>query len=103
MTTKNQRGSAHTLLLLGILVVAIIGYAGYRVMQHQNDIASKTARSKNSTAPASAPPDSTSSAAIPAKIQTKAQAQQATQALDAELLDTTLDTTQLDSDLNSLL
>ena len=90
--STNQKGSSHLVVLLLVVLVAVVGFAGYRVMKNQDASVASTAN--ESTVAAST---------VPAKIKTKPQAQQASKALDAEAIDKTLDSTQLDSDLNSVL
>ena len=93
MNTRNQKGSSHLVLLLLVLVLAVVGLAGYRVMKKQDsNIAAVNEPSSVAAAPS-----------VPTKIQSKTQAQQASKALDAESIDKTLDSTQLDNDLKSIL
>ncbi len=91
MKSFNQKGSSHLVALLALVLVGVIGYAGWHVMQ-----ANKTDPNANSSS-------QTVAAAVPSKIVTKAQANQATKALDSDSLDSSLNTSQLDSDLSSVL
>ena len=90
--TNNQEGSSHIVLVFAVLVLGLIGFAGYRVMNKQNT--KTTSASQTVTATTSE---------VPAKITNKVQAQQASSSLDAESIDTTLDAAQLDAELNSVL
>lgn len=90
MTMKlmhNQKGATHIIAALVIVLVAVVGFAGYRVMDANKD--------KDGT--------TTTSSQVPDKIQSKNDIEQASTALDSEDSDTTLDPSQLDSDLNDLL
>ena len=86
-----QAGFSHTMILMSLVLLALIGFAGYRIMNNK---------------PKTVPAESTSAAPVaqlPAKISTKPQAQQAAKALDKEAIDTSLGSKQLDNDLNSVL
>ena len=76
---------------MSVLVLAVVGFAGFRIMKNQD------ANVTESTVP------TPKAAAVPAKITSKAQAHQAGKALDAEAIDKTLDSSALDSDLKSVL
>jgi predicted negative regulator of RcsB-dependent stress response len=89
---RNQFGSSHLVVLLLVAVLAVVGFAGFRVMQNQN----ATSQVDNTSPVAT-------TASVPSKISNKAQAQQAGKVLDAESIDKTLDSTTLDNDLNSVL
>lgn len=91
-STYNQAGSSHLVVVLLVAVLAVVGFAGYRVMQNQNATSQVASTSPVAT-----------TATVPAKINNKTQAQQAGKALDAEQIDSTLDSAALDSDLNSIL
>ncbi|HSD55793.1 MAG TPA: hypothetical protein VLA92_01430 [Candidatus Saccharimonadales bacterium] len=80
---NNQKGVAHIAVIVVILLL-VIGFAGYRVTQY-ND--------KNTTAEAS----------VPNKIESKGDIDQASKALDEDQQDNSMDPGQLDSDLNELL
>ena len=90
MKRLNQSGIAHLGILLGLVVVAAIAFAGYRVMSQQSD---------NLTAETSA------SATVPAAIKTKSDLSQTGKALDQTSADlnNNLDSSSLDSDINSML
>ena len=79
-------------MIMGLLVVGIIGFAGYRVMKSQSNKNTKPSTNTVST-----------TTGVPSKIATKAQAKQAGQALDNESIDKTLDSKQLDTELNNVL
>lgn len=82
----NQRGVAHLAVIFGVIVLAAVAFAGYKVMNHNN-------KKTNNTA---------SAVVVPAKIKSKTDVQQATKALDSQS-NSALDPSQLDADLNSLL
>jgi len=81
----NQAGFEAVGVLAVILVVAVIGFAGYKVM-HMNKAAD-------------------SQPGVPAKIQTKADLTQTGKSLDAASgqLDSNLDDGSLDADMNAML
>ncbi len=91
---KDQRGSGHVMLIMLVVVLAAVGFAGYRVMQQQNT----SVATADTVSPAP-----TKSVAEPSKINNKTQAAQASKTLDAESIDKTLDSTQLDAELDSVL
>ncbi len=86
----NQRGAAHLVAIFGVVLLAVIGFTGYRVMHNSknNQTASTTTTTSNTT--------------VPAKIQNKTDVQQASKALDSTS-SSTIDPSQLDADLSSLL
>lgn len=89
---NDQRGASHIVALIVVVLVAVVGFAGYRVMNAQKNVASNS--STNS---------SQKSVATPTRIQSKEDVTQASKSLDSDQIDSTLDTTSLDADLNSLL
>ena len=86
----NQRGATHIVAVLVVIIVAVVGFAGYAVMH---------GGSKKDVAKIPVAPKSTA----PAVFTSKADAQQAVKALDNDKLDQNLDTTALDSDIDALL
>ncbi|MEK7153436.1 MAG: hypothetical protein AAB834_05790 [Patescibacteria group bacterium] len=84
-----QKGSAHILAILAVIVVAAVGFVGYRVMNNDEGPASETS--------------SQSSQVVPDEIRSDQDLEQAGTALDSEQLDSDLDPAQLDTDLNDLL
>jgi predicted negative regulator of RcsB-dependent stress response len=91
MKTTNQSGIAHLGLVLSVLVIAAVSFAGYRVWQTRDTVAPVTATVSGST--------------IPSAIKTKADLTQTSKALDEtnSQLDASLNDSALDSDINSLL
>lgn len=79
-------------MAFAVLVVGVIGFAGYKVMQMQQ------AATTNQ-------PSTTASTTVPAKITDTASLKQASSALDASSaqLNTSLDDSALNTDLNSML
>lgn len=90
MRKLNQTGFGHVILLVALVALAVVGFAGYRVWTSQN------------TATA---PDSSQAATLPATIETKADLAQTGKMLDetSAQLDTNLDDGGLDADINSML
>lgn len=88
MTTLNQRGSSHIVVALALIVVAVAGFAGYRVMNAGNTAApSEVSRSTSSE---------------PASIKSTADVKKASKALDNTAADS-VNPSQLDNDLNAVL
>jgi hypothetical protein len=79
---QNQKGSGHIVAIVGVLVIAVVAFAGYRVLS-----ASKTDTSDTASVKASS-----SEVAAPATIKTKA---------DVTKANTALDSTEIDGSLNS--
>ena len=93
MKRLNQAGSHVVALLFGLLVVGVIGFAGYTVMQRgSTDDTASTATTATTTK-------------APTKIESKADLTQASKALDdtASSVDSSLNDNSLNSDLNDLL
>lgn len=88
----NQRGTTTFVIALAIFLLAVVAFAGYRVVR------SSKSNSSNSSAVSSA-----KAASPPAEIKSKADVQQAVQALDNDQTANQLNPDQLNSDLNSLL
>lgn len=79
---SDQRGSSHIVLIGLIIVLGVVGFAGYRVMNANKDETATT---------------------VPSKIESKKDVQQAQKSLDSDNLDSDLNTADLDKDLNDLL
>jgi hypothetical protein len=90
MKALNQTGALHLAAILGVLVVGVIAFAGYRVMNSDNPSSINTI---------------SSSSAVPDKISTQADLTQTSKALDDTdtQLDASLNDAALDSDINALL
>jgi uncharacterized protein HemX len=84
----NQNGSAHLVAILAVIVIALTGVVGYRVMQLQN---------KDKVA------DTDTTQTADGTLESSADLQDAEDAIDADESDTNLDPAQLDSDLDNLL
>lgn len=95
MKKLNQNGSHVVVLLIGVVVVALVGFAGYRVA-HKNT-ALQTSTSNSTTG--------TTTATVPSKITNHAGLTQAAQALDSANANINNDVngSSLNADLNSLL
>lgn len=93
MKRLNQSGSHVVALLVGVLVIGVIGLAGYKVMQAQNDT---TLQSSNPV---------TTSKAAPKTIKTNADLTQAAKALDSSSsqVDGSLNDNALNASLNDML
>jgi len=89
MKKLNQTGASHLVALVGVLVIAILAFGAYRVLN-----ANKTPASSATTA---------ATTAVPGKIQSKADVDQATKSLDSENVDGDVNPNQLNDDINSLL
>jgi hypothetical protein len=89
MKANNQFGFAHLGLLLVVLVVAAVSFAGYRVWQSRD----------------AAEPIAASNLSLPATIKTKADLTQTGKFLDQTnvQLDSNLNTSSLDKDIDNLL
>jgi hypothetical protein len=83
----NQLGFVHLALIVVLVLLVVVGFAGYRVVQNNN----------KTTA------DSSTEKAVPSKIESKNDIQAASKALDSDQQDSAMDPSQLDSDLNDLL
>lgn len=92
MTRLNQTGSHLVAVLVGLIVLGGIGFAGYTVMSRQND--STTTSNVAST-----------SSTVPASIKTTADLTTTAHALDnaSSQVDGQLNDNSLNSDLNDLL
>jgi predicted negative regulator of RcsB-dependent stress response len=91
MKTNTQSGFAHLGLLLVVLVLAAVAFAGYRVWQTKEDVAPVTATVVSDT--------------VPSAIKSKADLIQTSKVLDQadDELDASLNGAALDSDIDSLL
>ena len=90
MTKFNQKGSTHIVAVVGVLVIAVAGFVGYRVLN-----------ANQTESAGSAKPVATQST-VPKKISTKADVIKASKALDETAIDGSVNPNQLDQDLNSL-
>lgn len=87
---KDQKGSALVLAVVVIAVLAVIGLAGYRLVQSTNT---------GSTNGAAVP----GTAKVPAQVKNSAELRQAGAAVDSTSVNSGVNPSSLDSDLNSLL
>lgn len=87
MKKLNNRGIAHLVIILAVVVVAAIGLVGYIVVNNNHDQAGTVSATDG----------------IPTTIKTKADLNQASKALDETSIDDSLNPNQLDADLNALL
>lgn len=87
---RTQKGFAHLALVLLLLVVAVVAFAGYRVVKDRQD---KTAANKTSTA-------ITNSSQT---INSKADLDKAANTLNSQSVDSDLNPSSLDSDISNLL
>jgi hypothetical protein len=92
MRSLNQNGSGHIVLIVGLIVVAAVAVAGYRVVQNTDTGTPETSTSVSSNA--SEPPET---------IKNTADLNKASASLDNNSIDRGVDPNQLDSDLNALL
>jgi uncharacterized protein HemX len=91
MRVRNQSGFGHVVLLVLLVAVAVIGFAGYRVWTARNSSTTDTSVS--------------SAIKVPTTITSKADLIQTSKSLDASAvqLNNSLDASVLDSDVNSML
>ncbi len=89
-TSLNQCGSTFVVLLLGLVVVTVVGVAGYRILN-------TTDTGSISSAPAK------TSSGEPKTVKSTADIKQADKSLDSTSIDRSVDPSQLNSDLNALL
>ena len=87
--SDNQAGASHIVALFAVLVIAAVGFVGYRVLNSNSDTADSTTLSSSSKEPAT--------------IKSKADFNAASKSLDNTAVDSSVDPGSLDSDLNSLL
>lgn len=87
MFYKNQKGASHLIAVLLIVVIAVVGAAGYYVYQKNKDTQNKSATSQTT----------------PQQIQSERDVDAAVKALDTLPTDSEIDANQLDDDLNQLL
>jgi predicted negative regulator of RcsB-dependent stress response len=87
---RSQNGFAHLALVLLVLVMAVIAFAGYKVVKDRQD---KTAANTTSTAITN----------TSETINTKADLDKAVNTLNNESVDSTLDPDSLNNDVTSLL
>lgn len=91
MKRLNQSGSHLVALLVLVLALGVVGFAGYKVNQARNDSGTLTAAKVTDTTPAT--------------LTTTADLDKTSQSLDdsAAQLDNNLDDSSLDTDLNAML
>ncbi|HET8709704.1 MAG TPA: hypothetical protein VFL85_05525 [Candidatus Saccharimonadales bacterium] len=92
MSFRNQAGFGHVMLLVGIVVVAAVAFAAWRVMDARQPAATDTATTTTATA-------------LPDKIESVDDLAKVSKSLDqgAAQLDHSLDGSQLDADINAML
>lgn len=93
-TLKSQTGIGHIVVIMALLMVGVVGFAGYKVVTKQP--AQSTAVRGSSQV---------DSIAVPAKISTKADLETTTKALDGSStqVDSGLNDNSLDADLSDML
>jgi flagellar basal body-associated protein FliL len=89
--TISQAGSSHIVALVGVLVIAVVAFAGYRVLHSSTPV--DTASSKTSTA---------ETAQVPSAIKSKSDVTEASKALDSTQIDDSVNPNSLNDDLNAL-
>jgi hypothetical protein len=90
MKKLNQSGALHIALLLGLVLVTVVAFAGYRVMNSSEPVADNT---------------TVSSSSVPESIKTQEDLTQTSKALDDTnaQLDSSLNDDALDSDIDAML
>lgn len=89
---KNQSGFAITEVALVVVIVAVLAFVGYKVMNNKNNPSTVTTNASTAAA-----------ATLPSKIKSKADVSRSIKALDDTPIDSKLDPKQLDTSINSLL
>lgn len=91
-STKSQAGIGHIVVVMVLLLVGVVGFAGYKVLT-KNANTDSTASSVNATPP------------VPDKISTKADLETTGKTLDnsSSQLDSGLNDGALDADMNDML
>jgi hypothetical protein len=92
MKRLNQSGVAHVIILLAVVIVAVVGFASWRVLDNDDSKSSNTAQTA-----ANAQQEQAN------KLENPGDVKKASAELDAEDVDKSLDSSQLDADLNDLL
>ncbi|OGL24919.1 hypothetical protein A3A68_00145 [Candidatus Saccharibacteria bacterium RIFCSPLOWO2_01_FULL_48_13] len=87
-TNLNQKGISQVVVLALLVVIAVVGFVGYRVMTSENETSDQT---------------NTSQVAVPDNITTASDLKQAADAISQIQLDDELDPAQFDDDVNDLL
>lgn len=82
---SDGRGATHLVVILAVVVIAVVGAAGYYVMKQTKSTPEKANNQASAT------------------FESKSDLEQASKALDDGQNDTDLDPAQLDTDLNELL
>ena len=88
--SRHQRGSTHLVLLLAVALIAVAGFAAYRVLNADTPNASSSPISIRGEKDA------------PNDIKSSADLQKASNALDSTPIDGDINPDQLDSDINAL-
>jgi hypothetical protein len=89
--SKNQAGSSHLIAILGVLIIAVVAFAGYRVLNSSNPDAS----SDNGTVVST-------QSKVPNTINNKTDLNKASNALDQTSIDGDVNPNSLNNDLNAL-
>jgi len=85
---SNQFGFVHLALIVTLVLLVVVGFASYRLIQNNNKTTADSASTEKT---------------VPSKIESKDDVQAASKALDSDQQDSAMDPSQLDSDLNDLL
>ena len=85
----NQKGSSHIVALMGVLVIALAGFAGYRVLQSSEPEAAHDTVVVTDNR-------------VPAKIDNTSDVRKADKALDSTPIDEGVNPDTLNDDINSL-
>lgn len=86
---RNQRGSAHLLVFLGIGIILAVSLVGYRISQNDTQLAGNT--------------PVTGTVKVPTKFESTADVKKASNVLDTTPIDGDVNPNKLDDDLNAVL
>lgn len=89
--TRSNKGSVPIILIVAIVTVCVVGFAGYRVM-HRDDAESNRSSTQEVT-----------TKSVPQEFKNTADINQAEQALDSDGSDTSLNPNTVDGDIRTLL
>ena len=90
---RDQKGSSHIILLVGVVVIVVVAFVGYRVLNNTTPTASSTTPSPNTNV---------ASSITPAQIKDTADLKKAVNDLGSTSIDGAINPGSFDNDLNAL-